>query len=229
MAAPSETGALALQQCHRRAPRAKPPAAAPIATPAIAPVDNPLGPQLPVEACTVEVEVSVVERLTAPPVPTAVRLYSQDFVYQALYKSSSSDLHVVVAVLQSGLGWEHTQFVVNFLQTFFLLKQPRAHSGMSVRSTSGFPGHCVLYQSSVRFQQLQSTLPYMSKGEGEKSKGSCRNLPPSAHQRIRFSTEAVCPDPCSAAQQGVQYPIQLRQFTGRRLEGPIRASGPGVE
>jgi len=152
MAAPSEPG---LQQYPRRTPSAKAPAAAPIATPAIAPFDKPLWPTQLREA--VEVEDPVVEGLMAP-VAAAVRLYSQDFVYQALYKPKSSDLHVVVAELQSGFGWEHTQFVVNFLQTLFLSKQLRAHSGMPVRSTSGFPGHCVSYQSSVRFQQSQFTL-----------------------------------------------------------------------
>ena len=100
---------------------------------------------------------------------SAVRLYSQDFVYQASYKSSSVDPHLVVEELQPGFVWEHTQFVVN-LQTFFSLKQPRAHSGMSVRSTCGFPGHCVSYQSSVRFQQSQSGISCLRKGEGSKSK-----------------------------------------------------------
>ena len=114
----------------------------------------------------------------------AVKLYLQDFVYQASYKLTSGDLHVVVEKLQSGFGWEHTQFVVNFLQTFALLKQLRAHSGMPVRSTSGFPGHCESYQSSVRFQQSQLTLSCMSeRGGGSKqgNRGDCRRVVAKTH------------------------------------------------
>ena len=70
-----------------------------------------------------------------------VRLYSQDFEYQASYMATSLVLHVVVEALQSGLGWEHTQLEVNFKQIFDLSKQLRAQLGIAVRSTSGFPGH----------------------------------------------------------------------------------------
>ena len=114
----------------------------------------------------------------------AVKLYLQDFVYQASYKLTSGDLHVVVEKLQSGFGWEHTQFVVIFWQTFASLKQLRAHSGMPVRSTSGFPGHCESYQSSVRFQQSQLSLSYMSeRGGGSKrgNRGDCRRAVAKTH------------------------------------------------
>ena len=103
----------------------------------------------------------------------AVRLYPQDFAYQASYKPTSLDLHVVVEESQSGFGWEHTQFVVNFLQTFALSKQLRAHPGMLARSTSGFPG--IGYDTSPPYGSSNPDSPYhvfpyhvLAKGRVEK-------------------------------------------------------------
>ena len=135
----------------------------------MAPFDRPPPPPPPVVAGEVEpTEVELVEDAVAEGFETlvvAVKLYLQDFVYQASYKPTSVGLHVVVEELQSGFGWEHTQLEVCFIQTFALSKQLRAQLGMPSRSTSGFPGHCVSYQSSVRFQQSQFALSWISKGE----------------------------------------------------------------
>jgi len=137
---------------YKSAPRAIVPANAPMATPTTAPFDKPPSPPLPLPAVVIageEVDVEadveavddsdfVVEGLETF---GSVRLYSQDFEYQASYKATSLVLHVVVEALQSGLGWEHTQLEVNSIQTFDLSKQLRAQLGIPVRSTSGFPGH----------------------------------------------------------------------------------------
>ena len=135
----------------------------------MAPFDRPPPPPPPVEAGEVEpTEVEFVEDAVAEgfeALVVAVKLYLQDFVYQASYKLKSADLHVVVEELQSGFGSEHTQLEVCSRQTFALSKQLRAQLGISLRSTSGFPGHCVSYQSSVRFQQSQFALSWINKGE----------------------------------------------------------------
>lgn len=96
----------------------------------------------------------------------AVKLDLQVFLYQASYKPTSPEPHVVVAELQSGLGWEHTQLWVCSMQTFSLSKQLRAQLGISERLTGGLPGHCVSYQSSVRFQQSQFTVHAHIRGFG---------------------------------------------------------------
>ena len=134
---------------YKSAPRPIVPANAPMATPTTAPFDKlpPLPPPLLPAVVTVDVEVDVevvddgvvvVEGLETL---LSVRLYSQDFEYHASYTATALELHVVVEAVQSGLGCEHTQLEVNFIQTFDWLKQLLAQVGMPVRSISGFPGH----------------------------------------------------------------------------------------